>query len=88
MLISEQDAASVIMRASLDTCPLFSLTGHCLVSGRALTGVLLAAAPVADFFAKFFSSEITRATSMSASRCAAANSDHFLVRTSVDFLRA
>ena len=89
MLISEQDAVSVIMSATLDTCPLFSLAGHCLVSSHTLTGVLQqAAALVVDFFAKSFSSEIPRATSVSASRCAAANSDHFLVRTSVDFVRA
>ena len=88
MLISERDAASVIMSVVLDTCPLFYLTVQCLVSRHALTRVLLAVTPVADFSAKSFSSEIPRATPVSASRCVAANSDHFLVRTFVDFVRA
>ena len=88
MLISEQEAASVIMSVALDTCPLFSLAGHYLVSSHTLTVVLLAVALVADFSAKSFNSKIPRDTSVSASRCVAANSDHFLVRTSVDFVRA
>ena len=51
MLIYERDVASVIMRAALDTCPLFSLAGHCLVSGCTVTGTVLVVAPVADFYA-------------------------------------
>ena len=88
MLICEQDAASVIMRVALGTCPLLSLAGHCLVSGCALTGALLAAAPVADLSAKSFSSVILCATPVSTSRCVAANSNHFLVNFFVDFVRA
>ena len=88
MLISERDAASVIMRAELDTCPLLSLVGHCLVSGRALTGTLLVVAPVADFSSNSFSFEIRCVTLVRASRCVAANCDHFLVSASVDFVRA
>ena len=88
MLICERDAASVIVRAILDTCPLLSLAGHYLVSDYAPTGALLAVAPVADISAKSFSSVILCATPVSASRCVAANSDHFLVKNSVDFIRA
>ena len=88
MLISEQDAASVNMRAALGTCPLLSLAGHFLASGYALTGALLVAAPVTDFSANSFSSEIRCDTPVSTSRCVAANSDHLLVNTFVDFVRA
>ena len=88
MLICDLDATSVIIRAALGTCPLLFLAGHCLISGCALTGALLAAAPVADFSAKSFSSVILCAMPLSASMCVAANFDHLLVRTSVDFVRA
>ena len=88
MLISARDAASVMMSAALDTCPRCSLTDHCLVSGCTGTGALLTAVPVADFSANSFSSEIHFAMSVMASRCVTANSDHFLVRTSMDFDRA
>ena len=88
MLICEQDVVSVMMRAALGNFPLLSLVVHCLLFGCALTGVLLAAAPVADHFAKSFNSVIFYATPVSASRCVAVNSDHFLVRTSMDFVKA
>ena len=88
MLICERDAASVIMRAALGTCPLLFLAGHCLISVYAPTGALLAAAPVVDFSINSFISEIHCAMPVRESRCVAANSDHFLVRNSVDFDRA
>ena len=88
MLIYERDVASVIMRDALDTCPLFSLTGHSLVSGCVPTGAFLAAAPVADFSINSFISEIHCAMPVRESRCVAANYDHLLVSTSVDFFRA
>ena len=88
MLICERDVASVIVRAALDTWPLLSLAGHCLVSGCALTGVLLAVVPVADFSANSLSSEIRCATLVTVERCVATNSDHFLVRDSMEFDRA
>ena len=77
MLIYERDAASIIMRDALGTCPLLSLASHCLVSGCAPTGALLAAVPVADFSDNSFSSEIPCATPVRASRCVAANYEHF-----------
>ena len=57
MLSCERDAASVIMRDALDTCPLFSLDDHCLVSGCALVGALLVAMPVTNFSASSLSYE-------------------------------
>ena len=78
MLISARDSVSVMMRATLDTCPRCSLTGHCLVSGYVGTGALLAAVPIADFSTNSFSSEICFAMPVMASRCVTANSDHFL----------
>ena len=88
MLISERDDASVIMRDALDTCPLLSLAGHCLVSSCALIGALLAVVPITDFSANSFSSEIHCVTPVRASRCVAANCDHLLVSASVYFVRA
>ena len=88
MLIYDRDAASVILRATLGTCPLLFLAGHCLISSCAPTGALLAAAPVADLSANALSSSIHCATLESASRCVAANSDHLLVNTYVEFVRA
>ena len=88
MLISAQDAASVIIRAAVDTWPLFSRAGHCLRSGYALTGVLLATVPITDFTAKSLSSEMCFATLVMASSCVATNYDHCLVRTLVDFDKA
>ena len=72
----------------MDTWPLFSWAGHCLRSGCALTGVVLAIVSVTDCAAKSFSSDMCYATPLMASKCTAANSDHFLVRTSVDFNKA
>ena len=66
MLICKRDVALVIVRVVLDTWPLLSLAGHCLMSGYALTGALLAAAPVTDISAKSFSSVILCATPVSA----------------------
>ena len=88
MLICERDAASVMMKDALGTCPLLSLVGHFLVSGCVPTRALLAAAPVTDFSANSFSSVIPYATLVSTSRCVATNCDHLLVNTSVDFVRA
>ena len=72
------------MRVALETWPLLSLAGHCLRSGGALSGTVLAEAPVSDFSVKSFNSEMCFATPVMACSCVAANSDHFLVRTSVD----
>ena len=88
MLISTRDATSAMMRAVVDTWPLFSRAGHCLRSGCTLTGVLLVIVPVTDCAAKSFSSDMCCVTPLMASKCAAANSDHLLVRTSVDFDKA
>ena len=88
MLIFARDAASVMMSVALETCPRCSLTGHCLVSGCVGTGALLTAVPVADFSANSFSFDICFVTSVMASRCVSANSDHFFVRTSMDCDRA
>ena len=88
MLIYERDAASVIMRVSLGTCPVLFLESHCLVSGYAPIGALLATVSVVDCSANSFSSIIRCATPASASRCVAAKSAHLLDKTSVDFVRA
>ena len=88
MLICDRDAASVIIRDALGTCPLLFLVSHCLISGCGPTGALLAVAPVVDRSTNSLSSVIHCATLASASRCVAANSDHFLVNNSVDFVRA
>ena len=88
MLICERDAASVIMRAALDTCLLLSLASHCLVFSCVLTRTLLVVVPVVDFSANSFSSEIHCATPVKASSCVAANCDHLLVSASVEFVRA
>ena len=53
-----------------------------------LIGTLLVVAPVMDFFANSFSSEIRCVTLVRESRCVAANCDHLLVSASVDFVRA
>ena len=88
MLLCKRDVVSFMMRDALGTFPLLSLASHCLVFGCALTGALLAAAPVANLSAKSFNYVILRTTLVSASKCVAVKSDHFLVSTSVDFVRA
>ena len=88
MHIFARDAASDVMRAVADTWPLFSRAGHCLRSGCTLTGVLLVIVPVTDCAAKSFSSDMCCATPLMACKWIVANSDHFLVRTSVDFDKA
>ena len=88
MLISTWDAASVMMRAAVDTWPLFSRASFCLRSGYVLTGVPLATVAVTDCTARSFNSDMCCVTPLMASKCAAENSDHFLVRTSVDFDKA
>ena len=88
MLISARDAASVMMREIVDTWPLFSRPGHCLRSGYALTGVLLAVVLIADFVANSFSSETLLATPVSAASCTFVNYAHLLVNSWVEFARA
>ena len=88
MLISARDAASVMMRAAVDTWPLFSQAGHCLRSGCALTRELLTTVLIADFVANSFSSETLLATPVSAVSCTSVNCAHLLVNAWVDFARA
>ena len=88
MLIYDRDAALVIIRDALGTCPLLFLAGHCLVSGCVPTGALLAAALVVVLSDNSLSSTTRSAMPVSTSRCLASNSTHFLDNTSVDFVRA
>ena len=88
MLICDRDVTLVIIRATLGTCPLLFLAGHCLVSGCAPTGELLAATPVAVLSNNTLSSVNHCATPVSTSRCVDANSTHLLDNTSVNFIRA
>ena len=76
------------MRAMLDTWPLLSLAGHCLISCCTVPGALLAAVLVADFSSNSFSSEILCTMPVSVVRCVSANCDHLLVNTPLEFVRA
>ena len=76
------------MRDALGACSLLFLAGHCRVYGYTLAGAMLAAMPVPDLSANSLSSVIHCATPLRASRCVAANYDHLLVNTFVDFVRA
>ena len=74
-----------MIRAAADIWPLCSRAGHCLMSGCALTGVLLATVLVTNCAAKSFSFDMPLVMDCN---YAVVNSDHFLVRNSVDFDKA